>query len=149
MKFFSSLVFASVASRASATWSPSNPKPPSYPADTCSKQFDCIDWQVRKLATSSCSCGSCAIEVCLVLDLNTNGDNPACVKSSGSLDHACDMADSKGCPRWKDTTPWDYDGLLSPLFNLLGFYDSTCGGPSDGFKMCQIGKPGDSLSFIL
>lgn len=153
MKVFNAIVFASVAcwSSVTATWSSWKPKPPSSPADTCSRQFDCIDWQVRRLTSSSCNCGgSCAIEVCLVLNLNVDGTNPKCVKSSGTISHGCDMADANGCPRQYDSTPWDNDSSSSSsIFNWLGSYNSKCSGLPDGFKFCQQGKPGDSLNFIL
>jgi hypothetical protein len=117
--------------------------------ETCTEQFGCISFDVRKLSSAACG-GSCPVEICLVIDLN----KPTCTKS-GTVSHVCDNAGLNGC-QYDSANPKDVDGGTSAgscgltEYANNGFHSTgKCETVPSGFKMCQTGGAGEILEFIL
>ena len=124
--------------------------------ETCGQQSKCLKWEVTKVPGTSCGITAdlCPVQVCMKFDL----DAPGCVKGTApgdSVSHACDNANATGCVR---TKPW-LNGPNSDKGKSVDLDDSgVCTGPfsdrkcptiRDEYRMCQIGKPGDTLYFTV
>ena len=116
-------------------------------AATCAQQYDCIVWEVRKLASTTCSgLGDCPIEVCLRFNL----DSPCVKQGSGTISHACDNANAAGCVRgtWNNTNK-DSNTQVTCNAGSITNWNDKCDGIPDELRMCQKGKPGDTLYWVV
>lgn len=121
------------------------------PTATCAEQAPCIDFTMTKLDTDACGIGGeCTIEVCFQVD----GSN--CIKGgTDSFSHMCSQSDSKGCPVWQNddgVTPLLGAGSSSTCSDSgkgsgVAAFDGKCS--ANKVSMCQEGKPGDTLYWIL
>jgi hypothetical protein len=122
---------------------------------TCDEQEPCLKWVVSKLSgAASDNCGieaaNCPIKICMVLDT----DAPNCTKNGGTVSHTCDNANSLGCVR---SAAWiqNSGGVDGPggtgNCNPTGAtaWEEKCDTVPDEVRLCQIGKPGDVLFWIV
>ena len=116
-------------------------------ANTCAAQYNCIVWEVRKLASTTCSgLSDCPIEVCLRFNL----DSPCVKQGSGTISHACDNAKANGCVRgpWSNSNKDSNDAETCNAGSITNWND-RCEGVPDELRMCQQGKPGDKLYWVV
>ena len=112
---------------------------------SCSEQAGCIRFTKKVVDGASCSIsGNCLYQVCLTFDLTRTG----CVKTFGdTISHVCDRATGNGCPRSDGGFDPDGSGTCSNMY-WPPYSQSKCSAP-DGYQMCQIGAPGETLDFLL
>jgi len=129
------------------------------PPETCAQQSSCIDFSVTKLDSDACNVGGdCTVEVCMHVD----GSLPGCIKGgTDAFSHMCSQTGSSGCPVWADaaqTIPvlgsetdsglsTEKDCELSGKGSGVGAFGGKCNG--NDVYMCQEGKPGQTLYWIL
>ncbi|CAJ1946111.1 unnamed protein product [Cylindrotheca closterium] len=121
------------------------------PTETCAQQSECISFDIKKMDSDACGIGGdCVVEICMFV----SGTSGNCIKGgTDTFSHMCMQSDASGCPAWKE------DGAPA-----LGEGDSTtCTASGEGYGtvtfdgkcsgndvlMCQEGKPGDTLYWIL
>ncbi|KAL3930334.1 MAG: hypothetical protein SGBAC_011809, partial [Bacillariaceae sp.] len=127
-------------------------------ADTCAQQSVCVDFELKTLTSDDCGVeGRCPVEVCMIVDGDMTNEHGTCQKGSSSgFSHMCTQSDSTGCAVWEDdaqTIPLlgegsskdcalDGKGSGTPIFG------DKCEGANE-VRMCQEGKPGQTLYWIL
>jgi hypothetical protein len=125
------------------------------PISTCIEQEPCLKWEVTKLSGSASeNCGieaaNCPIKICMLLDTSA----PNCIKKGDPVSHTCDNANSTGCVR---SDPWiQYTGGVDPKGTAgncnpedATAWEEKCESVPVGVRLCQIGKPGDKLDWIV
>lgn len=140
-----------------AVFAPSSINAASTP--TCNEQSKCIQWTVTKLDTDSCGVGGdCPVEVCMLVKGDLGEGDDKCGKGGGSatFSHMCSQTDSSGCPQWMDvakTIPKLGDGSSTTCSESgqgsgVAAFGGKCSN-SNNVLMCQEGKPGQTLYWIL
>jgi hypothetical protein len=126
----------------------------SQSAQTCVEQSKCIRFSVER-APNECKIPYCPVRICLIFDLSANN----CVRKNSKppqLDYACDNADLDQCVRKE---AWNKASDLGRSVDFAPKAPSACKGAKSSNeactflqtndKMCQVGKPGDSLYWTL
>ncbi|CAJ1968920.1 unnamed protein product [Cylindrotheca closterium] len=127
------------------------------PVSTCDAQSSCLKFSVTKLNEDACGVGGdCAVEVCM------QAKGGYCDKGgSEGFSHMCMQSNGAGCAVWADspanTIPilGDYgdagtcsNGEISGQGSGVPTFGGKCEDKND-VTMCQEGKPGQTLYWIL
>ncbi|CAJ1959971.1 unnamed protein product [Cylindrotheca closterium] len=144
MKLFCSILLVALATVSAA------------PVDTCDEQKSCVDFELKTMTSSSCVDGDCPVEVCMIIDGNMSNEHGNCQKKDDNFSHMCAQSDTEtGCAKFDELTGLPQLGQSGPdgQCDLDGenngkIFGGKCGGVNTA-KMCQEGKPGDTLYWIL
>lgn len=93
------------------------------PVQSCALQKNCLSWTMTKLNTPACGLAPCELEVCM----NISTASP-CAKAGGTIGHVCGKGRANDCVIATWNTKKENVGEDS---------------------LCQVGKPGDHLTFIV
>jgi hypothetical protein len=118
-------------------------------AEWCDQQAECIRFHAVLVPPIKCGIRDCPVKVCLIFDLAAAGC-PIKGQTPLDFDYACDNASKDLCPRDGEWNPNSNtaDRGAGACTNQEGS-DQVCEPLAQGDKMCQVGKPGQTLYFTL
>lgn len=121
-------------------------------ADSCSAQNACITFTEETVdGTNPCFAGPDALPCVKKVCLNLFGSSVIAGCPDDTYSHVCDGADNLGCPYGNGFDSGDEASPVSGEFfsENKEVIDADATNVGSAAKMCQYGRPGDTLYFVL